>query len=188
MSVMMEEEIKRWTARRKSALVLEIIQGYLLHDGPLPLVIVGSVTDATPYQRQLQSLASERVRLVGGVYDAPKLQSLRVHAAAYLHGHSVGGTNPSLLEALACGSLVIAHDNPFNREVAQGVADYFRTPAELAACLQRLAGRPREEAARLRQGARDIIASRYTWDGVAADYEALMLAECGAGIRAGELA
>jgi glycosyltransferase involved in cell wall biosynthesis len=168
--------------------VLEIIQGYLQYGGPLPLVIVGSVTDATPYQRQLQSLASERVRLVGGVYDTPKLQSLRVHAAAYLHGHSVGGTNPSLLEALACGSLVIAHDNPFNREVAQGVADYFRTPAELAACLQRLAGRPREEAARLRQGARDIIASRYTWDGVAADYEALMLAECGAGIRAGELA
>jgi glycosyltransferase involved in cell wall biosynthesis len=163
--------------------VLEIIQGYLLHGGALPLVIVGSVTDATPYQRQLQSLACERVRLVGGVYDAPKLQSLRVHAAAYIHGHSVGGTNPSLLEALACGSLVIAHDNPFNREVAQGVADYFQTPAQLAECLQRSAARSSEDAARLRQGARDIIASRYTWDGVTTAYEQLMLAECGAGRR-----
>lgn len=158
--------------------VLEIIQGYLLHGGPLPLVIVGNVTDATPYQRQLQALASDRVRLVGGVYDAPKLHSLRVHAAAYLHGHSVGGTNPSLLEALACGSLVIAHDNPFNREVAQGVADYFQTPAQLAECLQRRAARSHEDVARLRQGARDIVASRYTWDGITTAYEQLMRAEC----------
>jgi glycosyltransferase involved in cell wall biosynthesis len=159
--------------------VLEIIQGCLLHGGPLPLVIVGSVTGATPYQRQLQGLACDRVRLVGGVYDAPKLQSLRVHAAAYLHGHSVGGTNPSLLEALACGSLVVAHDNPFNREVAQEVADYFQSPAQLAECLKRLAARPAQEVARLRQGARDIIARRYTWEGVTTAYEQLMQAECG---------
>jgi len=168
--------------------VLEIIQGYLLHGGSLPLVIVGSVTDATPYQRQLKALASERVRLLGGVYDTAKLHSLRVHAAAYLHGHSVGGTNPSLLEALACGSPVIAHDNPFNREVAQGVADYFQTPAQLAQCLQRLAARSRDDLASLRQGARDIIASRYTWDGVTEAYEQLMLAECGAGGRAKRVA
>jgi glycosyltransferase involved in cell wall biosynthesis len=159
--------------------VLEIIQGYLLHGGPLPLVIVGSVTGTTPYQRQLQSLACDRVRLVGGVYDAPKLLSLRVHAAAYLHGHSVGGTNPSLLEAMACGSLVIAHDNPFNREVAQDVADYFQTPAQMAECLRRLSARPAQEAAHLRQAARDIIARRYTWEGVTTAYEALMQAECG---------
>ncbi|WP_422844103.1 DUF1972 domain-containing protein [Acidovorax sp. M2(2025)] len=158
--------------------VLEIIQGYLLHAGALPLVIVGSVTDATPYQRQLKSLASERVRFVGGVYDAQRLQSLRVHAAAYLHGHSVGGTNPSLLEALACGSLVIAHDNPFNREVAQGVADYFGTPAELAVCLQRLQARSQDDITRLSQAARDLIARRYTWDGVTSAYEALMRDEC----------
>lgn len=165
--------------------VLEIIQGYLLHGGPQPLVIVGSVTDATPYQRQMQSLASDRVRFVGGVYDAGRLQSLRVHAAAYLHGHSVGGTNPSLLEALACGSVVIAHDNPFNREVAQEVADFFRTPADLAACLARLGGRSREEVAQLGDRARDIIARRYTWDGVATAYEELMRADCGG--RAKEL-
>lgn len=165
--------------------VLEIIQGYLLHGGPQPLVIVGSVTDATPYQRQLQALASDRVRFVGGVYDAGRLQSLRVHAAAYLHGHSVGGTNPSLLEALACGSVVIAHDNPFNREVAQEVADFFRTPADLAACLARLGGRSREEVAQLGDRARDIIARRYTWDGVATAYEELMRADCGG--RAKEL-
>ena len=150
--------------------------------GILVMIIVGglgSVTGATPYQRQLQGLACDRVRLVGGVYDAPKLLSLRVHAAAYLHGHSVGGTNPSLLEAMACGSLVIAHDNPFNREVAQDVADYFQTPAQMAECLRRLSARPDQETARLRQAARDIIARRYTWEGVTMAYEALMQAECG---------
>lgn len=168
--------------------ILEIIQGYLLSGSRLPLVVVGSITGTTPYQRELQALASDRVRLVGGVYDAPKLQSLRVHAAAYLHGHSVGGTNPSLLEALACGSLIVAHDNPFNREVAQGVADFFHTPAQLAQCLQRLAERSAEDAARLRQQARNIIATRYTWDGITAAYEQLMLSECKASLQAKEWA
>ncbi|MCI5069435.1 DUF1972 domain-containing protein [Acidovorax sp.] len=158
--------------------VLEIIQGYLLHDGPLPLVIVGSVTDATPYQRQLQSLASERVRLVGGVYDAPKLQSLRVHAAAYIHGHSVGGTNPSLLEALACGSLVIAHDNPFNREVARDAAEYFETPQQLARQLEQIVQLPLLERSRRCARAREIVAKNYTWDRIADDYEALLFAQC----------
>ena len=160
--------------------VLEIIQGCLLHGGPLPLVIVGSVTGATPYQRQLQGLACDRVRLVGGVYDAPKLQSLRVHAAAYIHGHSVGGTNPSLLEALACGSLVIAHDNPFNREVARDAADYFDTPAQLARQLQQMEQLPASESLRRSARAREIIAQHYTWARIADDYEALMRAQCSA--------
>lgn len=158
--------------------ILEIIQGYLLlHGHAWPLVIVGDVSGDTAYQRQLRALASDRVRFLGGVYDPGQLQGLRAHAACYLHGHSVGGTNPSLLEALACGNQVIAHDNPFNREVAADVADFFRTPEQLAACLERLRDRsPRESEQRSRR-AQDLIARRYTWDGIAAEYEALMWAQ-----------
>ena len=54
--------------------------------------------------------------MIGTVYDQKKLICLRAHAFAYMHGHSVGGTNPSLLEAMGCGNLIFAHDNPFNRE------------------------------------------------------------------------
>lgn len=158
--------------------ILEIIQGYLLQASDWSLVIVGDVSGATAYQRQLRTLGSERVRFIGGVYDHEQLTSLRVNAACYLHGHSVGGTNPSLLEALACGNLIIAHDNPFNREVAEDVADFFQTSAQLAACLDRLRQRSSEQMEQLSRDARAIILDRYTWEGVTTAYENLMLAEC----------
>ena len=158
--------------------ILEIVQGHLLHGGDWPLVVVGDVSGGTPYQQQLKALASERVRFVGGIYDVAQLQSLRVHAACYLHGHSVGGTNPSLLEALACGNWVIAHDNPYNREVARDAAEYFNTPEQLARCLDRVVGQGAGLQARRAQHARAIVSEHYTWDGITDAYEVLMRAEC----------
>jgi len=158
--------------------ILEIVQGYEMHGGDWPLVIVGDVSGATAYQQQLRQHASERVRFVGGIYDNGQLASLRVHAACYLHGHSVGGTNPSLLEALACGNWVIAHDNPFNREVARDAADYFATPEQLARSLDLVVGQSDAMLPQRSQRARDIVSEHYTWDGIADAYEALMHSEC----------
>ncbi|WP_233589855.1 DUF1972 domain-containing protein [Acidovorax sp. FJL06] len=158
--------------------ILEIVQGHVRHGGDWPLVVVGDVSGATPYQRQLLALASDRVRFVGGIYDTGQLKSLRVHAACYLHGHSVGGTNPSLLEALACGNWVIAHDNPFNREVARDAAEYFSTPEQLARSLDRVVSQGAALQAERSRRARGIVAEYYTWDGIADAYEALMRAEC----------
>ena len=160
--------------------ILEIIQGYLLHGGEWPLVVVGSVTGATAYQQRLLAMASEKVRFVGGIYDPGQLQSLRVHAACYLHGHSVGGTNPSLLEALACGNWVFAHDNPYNREVARDTADYFETPEQLAQSLSRWAGSADAQRFERSHRARQVVAEHYTWDEIVDAYEALMRAECAA--------
>ncbi|HCE92682.1 MAG TPA: hypothetical protein DEV74_09285 [Acidovorax sp.] len=158
--------------------ILEIVQGYEMHGGDWPLVIVGDVSGATAYQQLLREHASDRVRFVGGIYDTGQLASLRVHAACYLHGHSVGGTNPSLLEALACGNWVIAHDNPFNREVARDAADYFATPEQLARSLDLVVGQSDAMLPQRSQRARDIVAEHYTWDGIADAYEALMHSEC----------
>jgi glycosyltransferase involved in cell wall biosynthesis len=158
--------------------ILEIIQGHIHHGGAWPLVVVGDVSGGTAYQQQLKRHASDRVRFVGAIYDAAQLASLRVHCACYLHGHSVGGTNPSLLEALACGNWVLAHDNEFNREVARDAADYFSTPEQLAGKLEQLY---REvDAMRLQRShrARAIVEEHYTWDGIADTYEALMRSEC----------
>lgn len=155
----------------------EMIQGFLMHPCPWPLVVVGDVSGATPYQRHLLSIAGDRVHFVGGIYDSRELTCLRTYAAFYLHGHSVGGTNPSLLEALACGSRVIAHDNVFNREVARDVAEYFKTPEELALCIQRMINMdPKDREFRVQQ-ARSIISDHYTWEKIADQYEALMLAQ-----------
>lgn len=158
--------------------VLEVIQGYLQHGGDWPLVVVGNVTDMNAYQRELLDMASHKVIFSGGIYDANQLKSLRVYAACYLHGHSVGGTNPSLLEALACGNWVIAHDNPFNREVARDAADYFRSPEELAQRLDRWTGMTELEQRQCRNSARRIVAEHYTWRRIVDAYEVLMRSEC----------
>lgn len=157
--------------------LLEIVEGHARSACDWPLVVVGDVKPVTPYQKRLLALASDRVRLIGGVYDPAMLTGLRLHAACHVHGHSVGGTNPSLLEALACGNVVIAHDNPFNREVARDAAVYFQSAAQLTRCLDSV----RAWAPEVRQAAMDraraIVARHYTWAHITDAYEALMRAE-----------
>lgn len=150
--------------------VLEIVQGYLRHDGDWPLVVVGDVNGATAYQRRLLALRSDRIRFLGGIYDPAVLTALRAHAAVYLHGHSVGGTNPSLLESMACGSLVIAHDNPFNREVAGEGAEYFDGAAALGRALMSLQGQDPGLAQQRRRWLQGVVRRRYDWDRIADAY------------------
>ena len=76
-----------------------------------------------------------RVRLLGGVYDQELLDELYLHAQRYVHGHAVGGTNPSLLRAMGAGTAVLAWDVAFNREVAADRARYFGDPGGQLAAL-----------------------------------------------------
>lgn len=158
--------------------VLEIVEGHALWGGDWPLVVVGNVQPTTTYQKRLLALASDKVRFIGGVYDAAQLTALRMGAGCHVHGHSVGGTNPSLLEALACGNLVVAHDNPFNREVARDAAQYFQTGQQLAEALERVRALPTTARQAMAGRAREIVAQNYTWDLIAAQYETLLHAEC----------
>ncbi|MCS6810618.1 MAG: DUF1972 domain-containing protein [Tepidimonas sp.] len=150
--------------------VLEIVEGYVQHPGDWPLVVVGDVSGATAYQRRLLALRSDRVRFIGAVYDPAKLTALRAHAFVYLHGHSVGGTNPSLLESMACGSLVIAHDNPFNREVAGEGAEYFDGAPALARALVTLRQEPEARLQQRRRYLQGVARRRYDWDRIAQAY------------------
>lgn len=153
--------------------VLEIVQGYAASRGTLPLVVVGDHTVGTPYVRQLLEIKDPRIRLVGAVYEQPKLQALRFFTRVYFHGHSVGGTNPSLLEALGCGNAVIAHDNPFNREVAGAAACHFRSSADIPDLVQRMDADAGLRGA-MRVSAREIVSKRYTWELIADSYLRLL--------------
>lgn len=110
--------------------VLEVVQAYSARPRPHPLVVLGHYApDASPFHRAVLQAASPDVRFVGAIYDAAVVQALRRNCRLYVHGHRVGGTNPSLLEAMGAGNAVLAHDNPFNRWVAGAGAVYFRDRA-----------------------------------------------------------
>jgi glycosyltransferase involved in cell wall biosynthesis len=154
--------------------VLEIVRGYAGSACTLPLAVVGDAPYAQAYREQVQAAAATdaRVHLLGSVWDADLLDTLYAHAATYLHGHSVGGTNPSLLRAMGAGAPVTAFDVVFNREVAGSAGVYFADPAGVAlACLDAESD-PVATTARGLAGQADV-AQRYRWDDVADRYEDL---------------
>ncbi|HNJ92688.1 MAG TPA: DUF1972 domain-containing protein, partial [Nitrosomonas sp.] len=155
--------------------VLEILQGYTASNSNLPLVVLGNHRTGTHYVKQLLAITDARIRMLGTVYDSAKLQALRFYARAYFHGHSVGGTNPSLLEALGCGNAVIAHNNVFNREVADNAALYFSTATEIPNLVEKIDTDETLRAA-MRLNARNIVSQRYTWKLVTDAYMALLTA------------
>ena len=150
--------------------VREIIEGYLSSDTELPLLVVGDYKTETDYVKRLLKFQGEKVQFAGGVYDRTKLQALRFHTCAYFHGHSVGGTNPSLLEALGCGNLIIAHDNLYNREVCEGVGFYFKSSKDIPTILERVESLSVEARKELSDKARNRIRDKYNWDKIAQAY------------------
>jgi glycosyltransferase involved in cell wall biosynthesis len=154
--------------------VLQIVEGYRRSSARMPLVVVGSAPYSAAYTSAVRSAAGDdaRIRFLGGVYDQDLLDALYAHAATYVHGHSVGGTNPSLLRAMGAGTAVIAFDVPFNREVLGDHGWFFQGPADLA---DRFAAAESEADLTDRIGAasRERARTSFRWDDVADAYEDL---------------
>lgn len=146
-----------------------IIEGYIKANLPFPLVVVGNLLN-TAYVEKLRSYNKPNILFIGGVYDKKKLQALRYYCKSYLHGHSVGGTNPSLLEALGCKNIVIAHDNVFNREVTADRMFYFKTKDECANALEKVHKLDADSEHILKDFAESRINDYYNWDRIAEEY------------------
>lgn len=153
------------------------IRGYLASAATLPLVIVGSAPYPSRHVAAIEDLAGSdrRVRLMGGVWDQGLLDQLYANCATYIHGHSVGGTNPSLLRAMGAGSAVLAFDVVFNREVLGDASSCFSSPEELAALITKAEADP-AETQRFGAELKHRATTAYTWDQVALEYERLGLA------------
>src|SRR6185503_18208079 len=101
-----------------------IIKGHLAAKHKYPLFVIGNITNKFgKYITGKYNTAS--IKFSDAIYDQFELDNLRYYSSLYFHGHSAGGTNPSLLEAMACGCRIAAHNNPFNKAVLQHEADYF---------------------------------------------------------------
>jgi glycosyltransferase involved in cell wall biosynthesis len=113
-----------------------ILEGVSQTTQDKPFLVVGKHT--TKYGEYLQAKYSafKHIRFVGGIYDLAALNNLRYHSDLYFHGHSVGGTNPSLLEAMASQTLICAHNNEFNATILEKDALYFSNSAEVRAIVE----------------------------------------------------
>jgi len=153
-----------------------ILEGFLTAQTRRRLIVLGE-TSSKSYRNQINRTllrygAQDRVILAGAIYDAPILNMLRQNSFAYLHGHSAGGTNPSLLEAMAAKCVIVAHDNVFNREVCGDYALYFSNASELSSLIELLEGEGVSRNA-LGENIRARADERYSWDTVVESYELL---------------
>lgn len=151
-----------------------IVRGYRQSGAACPLVVVGGAPYAEGYIASVYAAAADddRVRMLGPVWDQALLDRLYHHALTYLHGHSVGGTNPSLLRAMGAGVAVCAYDVVFTREVLGPTGTYFGDAASLATAIEAAEADPVATRSRGAAG-RQRAASAYRWDDVARSYERL---------------
>jgi glycosyltransferase involved in cell wall biosynthesis len=153
--------------------ILEVVRGFSTQPRGYRLVVLGHYDEGNAYHRAVKDAASPEVKFVGAIYDKPVVQALRFHSAAYVHGHQVGGTNPSLVEALGAGNPVIAHDNRFNRWVAGDGASYFACANTFSEQVGQLLSNP-ARLVNLRLQGQQRFEAMFTWNRILNQYESLL--------------
>ncbi len=154
-----------------------VVKEFLMSNSAKDLVIISNVKNNKLYKRLLKSTQFNKnphVKFVGTLYDQEVLKVIRENAYAYIHGHEVGGTNPSLLEAMATTKINILLDVIFNKEVGSNSALYFeKKTGSLSSLIDKLESNYLEIEKSLEGKALKEIEDRYTWDSIAEKYEKL---------------
>lgn len=150
--------------------ILPIVAAFSRRRRGAKLVVLGDINDSNPYHAAVRAAAGAEVIFPGAIYDKAIVQALRFHARAYCHGHMVGGTNPSLVESLWCGSAVLAHKNVFNTWTAGPEQFFFADSDECDEMMGRILTDD-IAVARARRAARAQAAARFAWAHVLSDYE-----------------
>lgn len=154
--------------------VLEIVAAWSRRRRGIPLVVLGDFDEQDGYHSKVRAVASDEVCFPGAIYDQAVVASLRRHSRLYLHGHTVGGTNPSLVEAMAADNPVIAHNNVYNRQVAGVGNRYFDGVHDLAETLD-LVVDDRQALQAMSEFSTSRHRAEYTWEHIGAQYESVLL-------------
>jgi glycosyltransferase involved in cell wall biosynthesis len=136
------------------------------------LVFVGN-WESSAFGSEMKARFSGRpnLHLLDAIYDPEELNTLRGHCSVYIHGHSAGGTNPSLVEAMHLSLPIAAFDVPYNRATTEGAARYFSSPSELAELLDRVSLSEWESE---RSAMKEIAVRRYRWSMIADKYAGVL--------------
>lgn len=156
-----------------------MIREFMKSDTKKDFVIITGYEGVSLYdelQKKLQFDKDERIKFVGTVYNQELLKKIRENAFAYFHGHEVGGTNPSLLEALGSTKLNLLLDVGFNREVGEDGALYWsKENGDLARVIGQADDLSGEKIADMEQKAKRRIEDEYSWEYIVNKYEQLFL-------------
>jgi len=132
--------------------------------GQNEIILVVGKYDVNDFGRKMKEKYSDHsnIRFLGGIYDLDMLNNLRHFSKLYFHGHSVGGTNPSLLEAMASNSLIVAHKNEFNAAILDDDAFYFESSADVTEHLNNILDKKTHQEKTINNLSK--IENHYSWD------------------------
>lgn len=150
-----------------------IIKGVIAAKSAKKLMIIGNPTNSFGAYLQATYGHHEEIVFLGAIYDLRIINNLRHFSCLYFHGHSVGGTNPSLLEAMASSALIVAHNNVFNQSILGEDAYYFNTDREISQLL--LTNIDKSENEEKLNNNLQKIDTRYSWNKIVDEYEAVFL-------------
>ena len=157
-----------------------MIREFMKSNSKRDFAIITNVNDKflNELERKLHFKSDKRIKFVGTVYDKELLKKIRENAYAYFHGHTVGGTNPSLIEALSSTDLNLLVDVGFNREVAKDCAMYWkREDGYLADLIDKADRLTQNEIEKYGDKAKKRVKEAYTWEYICALYEHVFLKE-----------
>jgi glycosyltransferase involved in cell wall biosynthesis len=154
--------------------VLEVVQAFSARKRGVKLVVLGKyVPHECEFHAEVLKAASDEVVFPGAIYDGAVVDALRLNCLFYIHGHQVGGTNPSLLEAMGAGNAVLAHDNPFNRWVVGKGAMFFSNRSTCAMAIEQMLSEPCDLAA-MREASHQRARHVFEWAPVLHAYSNLL--------------
>ena len=150
-----------------------ILDGFSQTESDKKFIVLGNTNNSFGKKMLEKYVKDKRVYFTGAIFDIAKINTLRSFCKIYFHGHSVGGTNPSLLEAMASKALIAAHNNEFNRTVLQNDAFYFTNADDLATLINNI--NYSKKAIEMIKNNFEKIQKQFNWSAIVDAYEALII-------------
>jgi glycosyltransferase involved in cell wall biosynthesis len=145
-----------------------ILDGFNKSSSDKKFLVIGNTNNSFGQKLQKKFKSDNRILFTGAIYDSAVTHTLKYFSSLYFHGHSVGGTNPSLLEAMGSSSLIAAHQNEFNRSVLQKDAYYFQSSGDVEQLIESVKRDKKEE--QMVQNNLLKIERKYNWPNIIEQY------------------